>query len=62
MVFSGEMDGGKRVWAPHSIEGFILGTIADISETEITVQPVNSEKVQLLIPRKTETFLPNGNF
>ncbi|XP_075244951.1 unconventional myosin-VI-like isoform X2 [Convolutriloba macropyga] len=38
------MDGGKKVWAPHATDGFILGTIADISETDITVEPLNKEK------------------
>ena len=43
------MDGGKKVWAPHATDGFILGTIADISETDITVEPLNKEKVPLFV-------------
>ncbi|XP_063718302.1 unconventional myosin-VI-like isoform X2 [Symsagittifera roscoffensis] len=39
------MDGGKKIWAPHPTDGFILGTIADISETEITVEPLSRDKV-----------------
>ena len=33
------MDNGKIVWGPHPEKGFILGTIVDIGQNTITVQP-----------------------
>ena len=39
------MDGGKRVWVPHPIEGFKLGTIVDIGAETITVEPIDGQNV-----------------
>eukprot|EP00118_Oscarella_pearsei_P025773 m.308745 g.308745 ORF g.308745 m.308745 type:complete len:1237 (+) comp44674_c0_seq1:53-3763(+) len=36
------MDEGRKVWAPHSVHGFVLGTIADLGVDTITVQPLTS--------------------
>ena len=35
------MDGGKRVWVPHDIDGFKMGRIVDIGAEGITVEPFN---------------------
>ena len=36
------MDGGKKVWVPHPIEGFKLGRIVDIGSDTITVEPFDA--------------------
>ena len=36
------MDNGKIVWGPNPEKGFILGTIIDIGQNTITVQPKDS--------------------
>ena len=36
------MDGGKKVWVPHPVEGFKLGRIADIGSDLITVEPFDA--------------------
>ncbi|KAK0045573.1 unconventional myosin-VI [Biomphalaria pfeifferi] len=36
------MDGGKRVWAPHPIDGFKLGRIVDIGSDIITIEPFDA--------------------
>ena len=36
------MDGGKKVWVPHPIEGFKLGRIVDIGTDTITVEPFDA--------------------
>ena len=36
------MDGGKKVWVPHPVEGFKLGRIADIGADLITVEPFDA--------------------
>ena len=43
------MDGGKRVWVPHDIDGFKMGRIVDIGADGITVEPFDTPgKVSLL--------------
>ena len=37
------MDNGKVVWGPHVEHGFVLGTIVDIGQTNITVKPENKK-------------------
>ncbi|CAG5120932.1 unnamed protein product, partial [Candidula unifasciata] len=36
------MDGGKRVWVPHTTEGFTLGRIVDIGADTISIEPFNA--------------------
>ena len=36
------MDNGKIVWGPDPEHGFVLGTIIDIGQSTITVQPKSS--------------------
>ncbi|XP_059157656.1 unconventional myosin-VI-like [Physella acuta] len=36
------MDGGKRVWVPHNIEGFKLGRIVDIGSDTICIEPFDA--------------------
>ncbi|XP_012941999.2 unconventional myosin-VI [Aplysia californica] len=36
------MDGGKRVWVPHPIEGFKLGRIVDIGSDSISIEPFDA--------------------
>lgn len=36
------MDGGKKVWVSHPIEGFKLGRIVDIAADSITVEPFDA--------------------
>ena len=36
------MDGGKRVWVPHDLDGFKMGRIVDIGADGITVEPFDS--------------------
>jgi len=36
------MDGGKRVWVPHAIEGFKLGRIVDIGSDTISIEPFDA--------------------
>lgn len=36
------MDGGKRVWVPHAIEGFKLGRIVDIGSDVISIEPFDA--------------------
>ncbi|XP_041352149.1 unconventional myosin-VI-like [Gigantopelta aegis] len=36
------MDGGKKVWVPHPIDGFKLGRIVDIGSDSITIQPFDA--------------------
>ena len=36
------MDGGKKVWVPHPIEGFKLGRIVDIGSDLITIEPFDA--------------------
>jgi myosin-6 len=36
------MDGGKRVWVPHPIEGFKLGRIVDIGSDTISIEPFDA--------------------
>ena len=36
------MDGGKRVWVPHPIEGFKLGRIIDIGSDTISIEPFDA--------------------
>jgi len=38
------MDQGKKVWAPHLTEGFILGEICDMGADTLTVQPLDGSK------------------
>jgi myosin-6 len=33
------MDGGRQVWAPHPVHGFVLGTIIDLGNDTLTVRP-----------------------
>jgi len=33
------MDGGKRVWVPHDLDGFKMGRIVDIGADAISVEP-----------------------
>ncbi|KAM4624831.1 myosin VIb isoform 3-T3 [Polymixia lowei] len=42
------MEDGKPVWAPHTTDGFQLGTIVDIGADTLTIEPLN---------RKGKTFL-----
>ena len=39
------MDHGKKVWAPHIRDGFILGEICDFGTGTIDVQPLNGDAV-----------------
>ena len=39
------MDAGKKVWAPHFDEGFILGEICDFGTDTLSVQPLDGGKV-----------------
>lgn len=48
------MDAGKKVWAPHIDEGFILGEICDFGTDTLTVQPLDGGKVR----RFCFAFLP----
>ena len=42
------MDGGQKVWAPHPVEGYQLGTIVDVGADTLTVQPLQaSEQVSI---------------
>ena len=44
------MDGGKRVWVPHDLDGFKMGRIVDIGAEGITVEPFNEPgKVRSLL-------------
>ncbi|XP_029649118.1 unconventional myosin-VI isoform X3 [Octopus sinensis] len=36
------MDGGKKVWVPHHMDGFKLGRIVDIGSDSITVEPFDA--------------------
>lgn len=36
------MDGGKRVWVPHDLDGFKMGRIVDIGADAISVEPFDS--------------------
>ena len=36
------MDGGKKVWVPHPVEGFKLGRIVDIGSEFITIEPFDA--------------------
>lgn len=38
------MDQGKKVWAPHLQDGFILGEICDFGTDTLTVQPLDGGK------------------
>ena len=38
------MDGGKKVWAPHPIEGYQLGIIVDVGTDTLTVEPLVATK------------------
>jgi hypothetical protein len=38
------MDGGKKVWAPHPIDGYKLGHILDIGPDGVTVEPFDSPR------------------
>ena len=38
------MDGGQRVWAPHPVEGYQLGEIADVGADTLTVEPLNKNE------------------
>lgn len=39
------MDHGKKVWAPHFKEGFVMGEICDFGTDIISVQPLDGSKV-----------------
>eukprot|EP00041_Stephanoeca_diplocostata_P021489 m.501136 g.501136 ORF g.501136 m.501136 type:complete len:1227 (-) comp21837_c1_seq6:181-3861(-) len=39
------MDHGKKVWAPHFKEGFVMGEICDFGTDVISVQPLDGSKV-----------------
>ena len=47
------MDQGKKVWAPDSANGFILGEISDFGTDTLTVQPMSGGKVS------TQSILPD---
>ena len=36
------MDGGKRVWVPHDVDGFKMGRIVDIGADGISVEPFDT--------------------
>ncbi|XP_078700157.1 unconventional myosin-VI-like isoform X6 [Branchiostoma floridae x Branchiostoma belcheri] len=38
------LDGGNKVWAPHSHEGFVLGTIVDMGSDTLTIEPFTKER------------------
>lgn len=39
------MDQGKKVWAPHLQDGFILGEIVDFGTDTLSVQPSDGGKI-----------------
>ena len=38
-VVLAKMDGGRQVWAPHPVQGFVLGTIIDLGNDSLTIRP-----------------------
>ena len=48
------MDGGKKVWVPHLMDGFTLGQIVDLGAETITVEPFKS-------PGKVTTHYDSNN-
>lgn len=44
------MDDGKPVWAPHTIDGFQLGTIVDIGADSLTIEPLKGKGKTFLAP------------
>lgn len=38
------MDGGRKVWAPHPIDGYQLGIIVDVGTDTLTVEPLVAPK------------------
>jgi hypothetical protein len=50
------MDAGKKVWAPHFDEGFILGEICDFGTDTLSVQPLDGSKVSA--PKKNLSIPP----
>ena len=38
------MDDGRKVWAPHPIDGYKLGQILDIGPDGVTVEPFDSPR------------------
>lgn len=44
------MDGGKRVWVPHDLDGFKMGKIVDIGADAISVEPFDTPgQVRIII-------------
>ncbi|CAH1799090.1 unnamed protein product [Owenia fusiformis] len=44
------MDGGKKVWVPHPLEGYKLGRIVDIGSDTIAVEPFDSPGKSISAP------------
>ncbi|XP_069788198.1 unconventional myosin-VI-like isoform X1 [Narcine bancroftii] len=44
------MEDGKAVWAPHSLDGFQLGSIVDIGVDSLTIEPLNQKNKTFLAP------------
>lgn len=42
------MDEGRKVWAPHAVDGYKMGYIRDITTDTVTVEPLD-------MPGKTVT-------
>lgn len=38
------MDGGRKVWAPHPVDGYQLGIIVDVGTDTLTVEPLAAPK------------------
>ena len=36
------MDGEQRVWAPHPVEGYQMGTIVDVGADTLSVAPLDA--------------------
>jgi len=49
------MDEGRKVWVPHTLDGYTMGTIKDITTDTVTVEPLGT-------PGKTTTAPYNQVF
>ena len=55
------MDGGKKVWVPHPVEGFKLGRIVDIGSEFITIEPFDAPGTvssYTVYPKYWNTLIP----
>lgn len=50
------MDGGRKVWAPHPVDGYQLGTIVDVGTHTLTVEPLSAPKKVMLTTRSFVLF------